>query len=46
MRHVAAGRFVYAVGTEAEAARLAGIRPQLVTFLVFVILGALSGIAA
>jgi len=28
MRHLAAGRFVYAVGTDAEAARLAGIRPQ------------------
>lgn len=36
LRHLAAGRFVYAVGTDAEAARLAGIRPQLVTFLVFV----------
>ncbi len=46
MRHIAAGRFVYAVGTDAEAARLAGIRPQLVTFLVFVFLGALSGLAA
>ena len=28
------------------AARLAGIRPQLVTFLVFVFIGALSGLAA
>ena len=46
MRHVAAGRFVYAVGTDAEAARLAGIRPQLVTFLVFVFIGALTGLAA
>ena len=46
MRHMAAGRFVYAVGTDAEAARLAGIRPQLVTFLVFVFIGALSGLAA
>ncbi len=46
MRHVAAGRWVYAVGTEAEAARLAGIRPQLVTFLVFVLLGVLAGLAA
>ena len=46
MRHVAAGRVVYAVGTDAEAARLAGIRPQLVTFLVFVFLGALTGFAA
>ena len=46
MRHLAAGRFVYAVGTDAEAARLAGIWPQLVTFLVFVFLGALTGLAA
>ncbi len=45
MRHLAAGRWVYAVGTDAEAARLAGIRPQLVTFLVFVITGALTGLA-
>jgi rhamnose transport system permease protein len=46
MRHIAAGRFVYAVGTDAEAARLAGIRPQRVTFLVFVFIGALTGLAA
>ena len=46
MRHLAAGRFVYAIGTDAEAARLAGIRPQLGTFLVFVLLGALTGLAA
>ena len=46
MRHVAAGRFVYAVGTDAEAARLAGIRPQRVTFNTFALLGALTGLAA
>src|SRR5688572_416091 len=46
MRHVAAGRFIYAVGTDAEAARLAGLRPQLVTFNTFVLLGALTGLAA
>jgi rhamnose transport system permease protein len=46
MRHWSAGRQVYAVGTNAEAARLAGIPPQRVTFLVFVILGALTGLAA
>lgn len=46
LRHLAAGRFVYAVGSDAEAARLAGIRPQLVTFNTFVILGALTGLAA
>jgi rhamnose transport system permease protein len=46
MRQIAAGRFVYAVGSDAEAARLAGIRPQLTTFCVFVFLGALVGLAA
>lgn len=46
MKHLAAGRFIYAVGSDAEAARLAGIRPQLVTFVVFVLLGALTGLAA
>jgi rhamnose transport system permease protein len=46
MKHLAAGRFVYAVGSDAEAARLAGIRPQLVTFAVFVFMGALTGLAA
>lgn len=46
MRHLAAGRFVYAVGSDAEAARLAGIRPKLGTFLVFVFMGALTGFAA
>ncbi len=46
LRHLAAGRFVYAVGSDAEAARLAGIRPQRVTFNAFVLLGALTGLAA
>jgi rhamnose transport system permease protein len=45
-RHLAAGRFVYAVGSDAEAARLAGIRPRLTTFGVFAWLGALTGLAA
>ncbi len=46
LRHLAAGRFVYAIGSDAEAARLAGLRPQLGTFLVFVLMGALTGLAA
>ena len=46
MRNVAAGRHVYAVGTDAEAARLAGIDPKRVTFGVFVLMGALTGLAA
>ena len=46
MKHLSAGRFFYAVGSDAEAARLAGIRPQLVTFVAFVLMGALTGLAA
>lgn len=43
---MALGRFIYAVGSDAEAARLSGIRPQMITFLVFVLMGALAGLAA
>ena len=46
MKHLAAGRFVYAVGSDAEVARLSGIRPRLTTFCVFVFMGALVGLAA
>ena len=46
MKQLSAGRFVYAVGSDAEAARLAGIRPKAVTFFVFVAMGALTGLAA
>ena len=45
-KHLAAGRFIYAVGSDAEAARLAGLRPRLTTFGVFVFMGALTGLAA
>lgn len=44
--NVAAGRAVYAVGSDAEAARLAGIEPPRVVFGVFVLMGALTGLAA
>ncbi len=46
MRRLALGRHVYAVGADAEAARLAGLRPRWVTFGSFVLLGALAGLAA
>ncbi len=46
LRNMAAGRAVYAVGSDAEAARLAGIEPTRVTFFVFVLMGALVGLAA
>ena len=45
-KHLAVGRFNYAVGADAEAARLAGISPRLVRFGVFVALGALTGLAS
>ena len=46
MKNLAAGRFIHATGSDAEAARLAGIRPQFTTFAVFVFMGALTGLAA
>jgi rhamnose transport system permease protein len=46
MKHLAVGRHVYAVGTDAEASRLAGINPQLVKLGVFIFIGALTGVAA
>lgn len=46
LRHVAAGRFLYAVGSDAEAARLAGLRPNWTTFGVFALLGGLTGLGA
>lgn len=45
-RNLAGGRAVFAVGSDANAARLAGIRPRLVTFNTFMILGGLVGVAA
>jgi ribose/xylose/arabinose/galactoside ABC-type transport system permease subunit len=45
-RWLGAGRGVYAVGSDQEAARLAGVRPRRVVFGVFVLMGALVGVAA
>ena len=45
MRNTVLGRQVYAVGGNAAAARLSGIRNQRVTLLVFVNMGALAAIA-
>lgn len=44
--NLGAGRAVYAVGSDSEAARLAGIEPQRVVFGVFCLMGALVGLAA
>lgn len=46
LRNVGVGRVVYATGSNAEAARLAGIDTSLVTLSVFVITGTLTGFAA
>ena len=46
LRNLGAGRAIYAVGSDMEAARLAGIEPPRVVFGVFVLMGALVGLAA
>jgi rhamnose transport system permease protein len=46
LRNLSAGRAIYAVGSDAEAARLAGIEPPRIIFAVFVLMGALVGLAA
>jgi rhamnose transport system permease protein len=46
LRFVGAGRAVYAVGSNADAARLAGMSPQRITAAVFVLMGALVGLSA
>jgi rhamnose transport system permease protein len=46
LRNLAAGRAVYATGSDPEAARLAGIRPKRVVFSIFVLMGALAGLAS
>jgi rhamnose transport system permease protein len=45
-KNLNAGRFVFAVGSDAESARLAGISPRWVTFAVFVLAGMLAGLGA
>jgi len=46
MRNVAIGRAVYATGSNETAARLAGVDTARVTFGVFIVAGALTGLAA
>ncbi len=46
MRFLPLARSVYAVGSDEEAARLSGIRPARVVFAVFVLGGALTGLAS
>lgn len=46
LNNLSAGRAVYAVGSDAEAARLAGIEKQTLVLAVFILMGALVGLAA
>ena len=46
LRRLSAGRAIYAVGSNHEAARLVGINASAVTFRVFILAGALSAIGA
>jgi len=46
LRNLGAGRSLYAVGSDKEAARLAGIAPPRVVFSAFALMGALVGLAA
>jgi len=46
LRYVAAGRAVYATGSNPDAARLAGLNTSAVKWMVFTVLGALTGLAA
>jgi rhamnose transport system permease protein len=46
LQNLGAGRAVYAVGSDAEAARLAGIEPRRVVQSVFVLMGAMVGLGA
>jgi rhamnose transport system permease protein len=46
LRYLAAGRAVFATGSNREAARLVGLDTSQITFAVFVIAGTLTGLAA
>ena len=46
LHRIQAGRAVYAIGSQRESARLAGIPVSAISFGVFVLMGALTGIAA
>ncbi|MBA3441061.1 MAG: ABC transporter permease, partial [Pyrinomonadaceae bacterium] len=46
LNNFATARAVYAVGSDVEAARLAGVQPSRVVFEVFTLMGALVGLAA
>jgi len=46
MTNTVLGRYIYAVGGNERSAKLSGINTELVTFIVYCIMGVLSGLAA
>jgi putative multiple sugar transport system permease protein len=46
MKNTVLGRYIYAVGGNARSAKLSGINSELIVFVVFSIMGLLSGLAA
>ncbi|MDR1128869.1 MAG: sugar ABC transporter permease [Treponema sp.] len=46
MTNTILGRYIYAVGGNARSAKLSGINSELVIFIVFTLMGLLSGLAA
>lgn len=46
LNHTRTGRDIFAVGSNPDAAQFAGIRKQLIIFLVYLFSGILSGLAA
>lgn len=46
LRNLSIGRTIYATGSDAEAARLAGLQPDQIVFGVFVLMGILTALAA
>jgi putative multiple sugar transport system permease protein len=46
MKNTVLGRFIYAVGGNARSAKLSGINSELIVFVVFCIMGILTGLAA
>ncbi|MFP3041715.1 sugar ABC transporter permease [Treponema primitia] len=46
MKNTVLGRYIYAVGGNARSAKLSGINSELIVFVVFCIMGVLTGLAA
>jgi putative multiple sugar transport system permease protein len=46
LKNTVLGRYIYAVGGNSRSAKLSGINSELITFIVFCIMGGLTGLAA